>query len=161
MKTMKKNILLLCVLFSTYSIYSQTAITSSGGTAIGEGGSATYSIGQLVYTTQIQNNVSIAQGVQQAYEFQEVLSNLEILTTNLTLLAYPNPTSDNFVLSISDNFQDNLTYILFDVQGKPCINGIIRDLTTQISIQNFANGIYFLRVANPNSSIKVFKIIKQ
>lgn len=62
MKTMKKNILLLCVLFSTYSIYSQTAITSSGGTAIGEGGSATYSIGQLVYTTQIQNNVSIAQG---------------------------------------------------------------------------------------------------
>lgn len=157
---MKKNILLLCVLFSTFSIYSQTAITSSGGTAIGEGGSATYSIGQLVYTTQIQNNVSIAQGVQQAYEFQ-VLSNLDVLTTNLILLAYPNPTSDNFVLSISDNFQDNLTYTLFDIQGKQIINGDIKYPITQISIQNFANGIYFLRVAHPNSSIKVIKIIKQ
>jgi hypothetical protein len=150
----------LCVLFGTYSIYSQTAITSSGGTAIGEGGSATYSIGQLVYTTQIQNNVSIAQGVQQAYEFQ-VLSNLDVLTTNLTLLAYPNPTSDNFVLSISDNFQDNLAYTLFDIQGKQLLTGDIRDSKTQITIQNFANGIYFLKVTKQSLSIKVFKIIKK
>jgi hypothetical protein len=157
---MKKIILVLLILFTIHFVHSQTTIASSGGTAIGSGGTSTYTIGQLVYTTNGQSNGTIAQGVQQAFEFQ-VLSNSEFLSENLTLLAYPNPTSDNFVLSISDNFQDNLTYSLFDAQGKQLINGIISDSIIQITLENFANGIYFLKVANPNLSIKIFKIIKQ
>lgn len=159
-KVMKKIILVLWVLCTTHFVHSQTTITSSGGTATGSTGISTYTIGQLVYTTYNQNNGSIEQGVQQAFEFL-ALGSLDISTTDLTLLTYPNPTSGNFVLSISDNFQDNLTYALSDVQGKQLINGVIRDSKTQISIQNFTNGIYFLKVGNPNLSIKVFKIIKQ
>jgi hypothetical protein len=157
---MKKIILVFWVLCTSHLVYSQTTIASSGGTATGSAGISTYTIGQLVYSTHNQKNGSIEQGVQQAFEFQ-VLSNLDLITTDLTLLTYPNPTSGNFVLSISDNFQDNLTYSLFDVQGKQLIKGSIRDSKTPITIQNFANGIYFLKVANPNLSIKVFKIIKQ
>lgn len=157
---MKKIILLSWVLFATHFVYSQTTIASSGGIATGSAGISTYTIGQIVYSTHNQNNGSIEQGVQQAFEFQ-VLSILDISLTNLTLLTYPNPTSGDFVLSISDNFQDNLTYSLFDVQGKQLNNGVIRNSITQITIQNYKNGIYFLKVANPNSSIKVFKIIKK
>lgn len=157
---MKKIILVSWVLFTTYFVHSQTTIASSGGTAAGSTGISTYTIGQIVYTTHNQNNGSLVQGVQQPFEFQ-VLSTVDISSTNLTLLTYPNPTSGDFVLSISDNFKDNLSYTLFDVQGKQLSNGVIRNSITQITIQNYTNGIYFLKVAHLNSSMKVFKIIKK
>jgi hypothetical protein len=42
----------------------------AGGEATGSGGSVSYSVGQVVYTTNTGINGSVAQGVQQPYEFQ-------------------------------------------------------------------------------------------
>ena len=128
---MKKNILFLWVLFAISLVNSQTSISSSGATITGSGGISSYTIGQLVYTTNNQNNGSIAQGVQQAFEFQ-VLNNSEILFENLTLLTFPNPTSDNLVLSLSDTFKAKLEYTLFDMQGKQIMTGQISNTKTTI-----------------------------
>ena len=128
---MKKNNLFLWVLFAVSQVNSQTSISSSGASITGSGGISSYTIGQLVYTTNNQNNGSIAQGVQQAFEFQ-ILNNSEILFENLTLLTFPNPTSDNLVLSLSDTFKAKLEYTLFDMQGKQIMTGQISNTKTTI-----------------------------
>ncbi|WP_397446922.1 T9SS type A sorting domain-containing protein [Polaribacter sp. R77954] len=157
---MKKNILVGALLLTTHFLHSQTAITSSGGIATGGGGTATYSIGQLVYTTNSYNSGSIAQGVQQAFEFQ-VFSNSDIPSTNLTLLTYPNPTSDNLVLKMSDTPQDELEYTLFDIQGKQIMTGQITNTKTTIETRDIANGVYSLKVTKNKLLLKAIKIIKK
>lgn len=157
---MKRILLITYVLFKTHIIYSQESINSSGGIATGTGGSSTYTIGQLVYTTYNQNNGSIAQGVQQAFEFQ-VLSNSEFLSRNLTLLPYPNPTSNNLILKISDTPQDKLEYTLFDIQGKQIMTGKITGTKTTINVQDISNGVYSLKVTKDKQLLKSLKIIKK
>ena len=49
------------------------------------------------------NNGSLVQGVQQPYEIFSTLGN-DIFYINLNLIAYPNPTTDQLVLSI-ENFK--------------------------------------------------------
>ncbi len=48
-------------------LHAQEATLASGGNATGSGGSVSYSVGQVVYTTNIGTTGSVAQGVQQAY----------------------------------------------------------------------------------------------
>ena len=48
-----KNILYTIILLSISPIYAQQTIPASGGDAAGSGGSFSYSVGQLVYTTNL------------------------------------------------------------------------------------------------------------
>jgi hypothetical protein len=53
-------------------LHAQESPTSTGGDATGAGGSSSYSVGQVVYTTATGINGSVAQGVQQAYEISVI-----------------------------------------------------------------------------------------
>ena len=52
-------------IFATHLMYSQETIPASGGAAIGSGGTSSYSVGQLVYTTNTGSG-TVTQGVQQS-----------------------------------------------------------------------------------------------
>jgi hypothetical protein len=156
---MKKITLVVCLLLATQLIYSQEAIPTSGGDATGSGGSSSYTVGQLVYTTNTGSG-TVIQGVQQPFEFQ-ILSNPELTTVNLSAVIYPNPTSDYVVLKISDTTLDNLSYHLIDINGKVISNGSIINGDTQINMQQLAIGMYILRVNQNNQELKNFKIIKK
>ena len=93
---MKKMTLVACLLLGTQLIYAQQSIPASGADASGSGGSSSYSVGQLVYTTNTGSG-SVSQGVQQVFEFQ-TLSNPELTTVKLSAVTYPNPTSDYVIL---------------------------------------------------------------
>lgn len=157
---MKKVILTGALLLISHFVYSQTTIAPSGGTVLSNGGTSTYTIGQLVYETYNQNNGSIAQGVQHAFEIQ-VLSSAEFLSEKLTLLTYPNPTSSNLVLKVSSAPIDKLEYTLFDILGKQILGGIITKKETTIKIQYISNGVYFLKVTKNKQLLKSLKIIKK
>ena len=154
-----KNIFYIFILLSIIPIYAQQSIPASGADAAGSGGFSSYSVGQLVYTTNTGSG-SVSQGVQQAFEFQ-TLSNPELTTVNLSAVTYPNPTSDYVTLKISDSALDNLSYKLFDVTGKAMSNGNITNRDTQIAMQQLAIGIYILKVNRHNQELKTFKIIKK
>ncbi len=53
-------------------VNGQESVNASGGDAMGVGGSASYSVGQVVYTTIGENGTTVAQGVQQAFQQPEV-----------------------------------------------------------------------------------------
>jgi len=157
---MKTTTLVACLLFATHLMYSQSTIPVSGGEATGSGGSSSYSVGQLVYTTNTDTGGTVSQGVQQSFELF-TLSNPELTTINLTAVTYPNPTSDYIVLKITDSALDNLSYKLIDVNGKAIANGRITNADTQIAMQNLAIGMYILKVNQNNQELKTFKVIKK
>ncbi|HPN68798.1 MAG TPA: hypothetical protein PLZ32_04740 [Saprospiraceae bacterium] len=49
---------------------AQYSVNAAGGDVFGAGGSASYSVGQIVYTTIGANGTTVAQGVQQAAQMQ-------------------------------------------------------------------------------------------
>jgi len=156
---MKVTVFTACMLCAVFTIQAQQTLPASGGEATGSGGSSSYSVGQLVYTTNTGSG-TVTQGVQQSIELF-TLSNPELTTVNLTAVTYPNPTSDYITLKISDSALDNLSYKLIDVNGKVIANGSITNADTQISMQSLALGMYILKVNQNNQELKTFKIIKK
>ena len=140
------------------ALHAQESVNSAGGNAAGSGGSASYSIGQVVYTTNTGATGSVAQGVQHAYEIFPVgISHLQ----NVSIAAWPNPTADMLVLNIGNYKQASYTYVMYDAQGKAVLNGTINAAQTNINTQQLAIAAYFLNIYDQrNQQIQSFKIIK-
>ena len=138
---------------------AQESANASGGDATGSGGSVAYSVGQVVYTTNTDASGTVSQGVQNAYE----IYTLDIKETelNISLTAFPNPTTENLTLQISDYNNQKLSYQLFDMQGKLLNNGQITAQQTQINMNSLPSATYFINVVNQeNKKVQSFKIIK-
>ena len=141
-------------------VQAQETTNSSGGDATDSGGTVSYSIGQVVYTTNTGGNGSVAQGVQHAYEIVTV--GIKETELNISLTAFPNPTTDNLTMQISDYNNKKLSYQLFDMQGKQLSNGQITEQQTQINMNSFPTATYFINVVNQeNKQVQSFKIIKK
>ena len=111
----------------------------------------------MVYTTNTSSNGSVTQGVQQSIELFN-LSNPEL--TALTLTAYPNPTTDYVVLALTNSTLTDLSYALYDLQGRLVHKGKVNEDTTQIPMQHLESAVYLLKVNQNNQELKSFKIIK-
>lgn len=161
---MKKNKARPILLLATGLLWAglaqaQESTNASGGDATGTGGTASYSVGQVVYTTHTGSTGSVAQGVQHAYEIFTV--GIKETELNILLTAFPNPTTDNLTLQISDYNNEKLSYQLFDMQGKQLSNGQIVAQQTQINMNSLPTATYFVNVVNQeNKKVQSFKIIK-
>lgn len=139
---------------------AQESSNASGGDAGGSGGTVAYSVGQVVYTTNTGSNGSVAQGVQHAYEIFTV--GIKETALNISLTAFPNPTTENLTLQISDYTNQQLSYQLFDVQGKQLSNDQITAQQTQINMTSLPTGTYLIHVVKlDNKNVQSFKIVKQ
>jgi Secretion system C-terminal sorting domain len=163
-KIMNYKKLKLCAIllfgFGLTGLQAQESVNATGGNVSGSGGSASYSVGQLVYQTHNGANGSVAEGVQQAYEISMVIGIEEAKGIRLSITVYPNPTTDYLTLSIEEIDISNLSYQLYDVNGRLLQNEKITDSQIRIDMSNFEPAIYFVRVISENKSIKEFKIIK-
>lgn len=157
MRKLKLTLLFFSILQLSHA---QETIPSTGGNASGTGGATSYSVGQLVYTTNISTTGSVSQGVQQAFEFQ-TLSNPGLLAAQLTAVTYPNPTTDFIVLKITDTMLENLQYTLFDINGKTIDSNPVKTSSTEIPMKNLSIGMYLLKLTKKNKPLKTFKIIKK
>jgi|TARA_B110000238_G_scaffold187973_1_gene218558 hypothetical protein len=157
---MIKTIFSVCMLCAVLTIQAQDAISASGGEATGIGGTVSYSVGQLVNNMNIGSNGTVTQGVQQTIEFT-VLSNPELIALTISAVTYPNPTRDYIVLSLTDATLTDLSYIMFDLQGRLITKGKVEQEATQIAMKNLSIGVYILKVNRHNQELKTFKIIKK
>ena len=138
---------------------AQEYANASGGDATGSGGTVAYSVGQVVYTTNTGGTGSVAQGVQHAYEIFTV--GIKETNLNISLTAFPNPTTENLTLQISAYNNEQLSYQLFDIQGKLLSNGQILEQQTQINMNSLPPATYFINIVNQeNKKVQSFKIIK-
>ena len=157
---MIKTIFSACMLCAVLTIQAQETIPTSGGEATGSGGTVSYSVGQLLSNMNIGSNGTVTQGVQQTIEFV-VLSNPELIALTLSAVTYPNPTTDYIVLSLTDATLTDLSYTMFDLQGRLVTKAKVEQEATQIAMKNLAIGVYILKVNQNNQELKTFKIIKK
>lgn len=141
-------------------LHAQTSVNATGGNASGSGGSASWSVGQVVYQTHTGTSGSVVEGVQQPYEISVVIAIEEAAAINLSVSAYPNPTTDYLTLEVEEFELSNLNFHLFDMQGKLLQSEKITGIQTIIVMNNFVSATYFVKVIQNNREVKVFKLIK-
>ena len=154
-----KQLTTFSFLLLTSVLSAQETFSSSGFSSNGNSGLITYSVGQVAIDFSTGNNGSLYQGVQQPYEIFSTLGN-DILNINLKLIAYPNPTTDQLVLSIENIQGKKYYYQLFNTKGKSLLYDKCVDNKTYINLNRFPSNIYLLSIIENNAVIKTFRIIK-
>jgi hypothetical protein len=158
---MKRTIeCILIGIFSCAFCNAQQAISTAGGEGIGTGGTVSYTVGQVVYTTNNGDEGTVFQGVQQPYEISVIPTGEDKIGINPELSVYPNPAKDYLLLKVKDYTPGNLSYQLFDMNGKLLENKKLEGYETIIQMDNLARSVYFLKVTDNDAEVKTFKIVK-
>lgn len=160
MKHLIKTLIAFCLFGSGTTIQAQNTIPASGGNATGSG-TVSYSVGQVVYTTNTSIAYgSVARGVQQPFEISVITGIEQAEDITLVCSVYPNPASDFLTLKVENYDKESLSYKLFDASGKLLESKKVNGNETIISMANLFPSIYFLKVIDNKKEIKTFKIIK-
>jgi len=149
------------LLLAGLGIHAQGLPLTSGGESTGNGGTVSYSIGQVFYETKNGSEGSVAEGVQQAYEISIVTALEGSKSVNVMVNAFPNPTQNDLTLTVENLNLSTLSFQLYDLEGKLLQKEKITSFTTIISMATFLPATYFLKVMQGNKEIKTFKIIKK
>jgi hypothetical protein len=162
---MTKSHSLLISLFSSFLFWSnfcqsQESINSLGGSNIGIGGSISFSVGQLVFTTDSQSAGSLVQGIQRPVKI--TTTSIIKSENNISFKAYPNPATDDLYLEINESLNEKLIYKLYDLQGKVLLQNKMLLPITQINMSSFSAGTYFIQINNSqNKHYQTIQIIKK
>ncbi len=161
---MKQKIRMLCPLpllcLFIGMAQGQQTVTTTGGSGNGTGGSVTYTVGQVAFSTLPWTNGFIIQGVQQPFEISTV-TGIQEENISLDYLVYPNPTSGILRLIISAPDPENYRFQLFSLNGILLLNSKITDRETEVSMEQLLPSIYFIRVLRGSIEVKLFKIVKK
>lgn len=158
---LKSALVLLIFTILILPTIAQECVNTAGGDASGSGGSVSYSIGQIAYTTNTGTTASVAQGVQQAFEISTVNEIKKTEDIKLLISAFPNPITDYLILEVADFSLSPLSFYLYNIEGKLLQSDIITDSETKIDMRKLIPATYFVKVIDRNNVIKTFKIIKK
>lgn len=162
----KKTILIVIFLCCTWhsGLMAQEAIPGSGGVSKGSGGTASYSLGQVFYTTISGLDKTATLGVQQPYSIiRWQAAHPKSAKISLAFSAFPNPTNDLLTLKLDESLDlsiNSLYYRLFDMNGKLLSLKRITEYSTVLSLKNYSSSIYQLQVTSDTDDFITFKILK-
>lgn len=155
---MKKFCSILCMLLAMYCLSAQSSVVPTGGTASGNGGTVTYTVGQIAAQNNSDGTTSISEGVQQPYEIQTIgIDNYPGITLNAVV--YPNPTLGNVQLTMY-NVQLEGEVRVFDSNGKFLFSKQIDGENTQLDLSPYATGTNYINVCSGTDVMKTFKVVK-
>ena len=162
MRSIFTTLLLCCVAVSI--TFAQSAIVPVGGDAQGNGGSVSYTVGQIAVQTVANSDgsVSVAEGVQQPYEIMTVGVD-DYPQIALDAVVYPNPTENLAQLRLN-GFEipaDGLRAILFDGNGKQLQSVVVTEDLTSFQIGQYATGTYYLELRDGKRVLKTFKVVRK
>lgn len=163
---MKSSNLYLVILLFSYSflltqLAAQETINASGADTTSDGGSISYSVGQIAYEIYTITSGSVAGGVQQPFEISILTAIENTDNIHLTITAFPNPSTDYLTLKITDLELSNLAFQLYDLSGKLLQSNKIIDTLTSIEMEHLKASTYFVKVVHDKKEIKAFKILKK
>ena len=157
MKIQLLSIFITCCLFITSNIYSQEVIATAGCNSENSNGILCWTIGESIIETYENTDQILTQGFHQ--------SNLTVTAVQedplieFEIAAFPNPATDYLNLQV-DEF-NNLSYQLYDLNGRLLEQNDIQNNKTEISLTNLPSSTYILRVLQKGKELKTFKIIKK
>jgi hypothetical protein len=153
---MTKNILVLFSLFASLDLTAQEVLATQGESYSNANAEIGFTIGEVIINTGTDGTNDITQGFNQTnWNFLGV----EDFAPNYKATIFPNPTQD--VLNIKTSVFENVTYTLYDAQGKLVLQNILSAEQTPIKVSQLAPGSYSLTLNNETQKLKTFKLIKQ
>jgi hypothetical protein len=127
---MKKSTLVLFSLFALFSVSAQEVVATQGDSYANASGGIDFTIGEVVINTGTDGAKDLTQGFHQTnWNFVGV----EDHTPSYEATVYPNPTSD--LLNIKTSTFENVTYTLYDAQGKLIMQDILTGEQNTIDIE--------------------------
>jgi len=152
---MKKTAFVLFSLFATISVSAQEVVSTQGGSYSNAGGNIDFTIGEVIINTGTDGTNDLTQGFHQTnWNFV----GLEDHAPSYEAIIFPNPTSE--VLNIRTSTFENVTYTLYDAQGKLILQDKLSAEQTPIQVSQLAQGSYSLTLSNETQNLKIFKLIK-
>ena len=153
---MKKHALVLFSLFATIYVSAQEVVATQGESYSNASASIDFTIGEVIINTGTDGTNDLTQGFHQTnWNFL----GLEDFAPNYEAIIFPNPTQE--VLNIRTSMFENVTYTLYDAQGKLVMQNILSAEQTPIQVSQLAPGSYSLTLNNETQNLKTFKLIKQ
>ena len=80
--------------------------------------------------------------------------------TNMAITVYPNPAKNVVYITMNSALVNLATIQMYDAIGKLVISEKVKNSTTTISLQDYASGIYSIRVVSDNNQ-SIIKLIKE
>ena len=159
-RTMLHHLLPFVMLLLPISGWAQRTISSSGGEGSGPGGTVSYTVGQVDFTSWTTESGSVAQGVQQPYEWL-VTDVPDEDRPEILLDAWPNPTVEGITLSWSQAPTEPMSYRLMAANGDLVCEGRISGLSVHIPMQHLGAGNYVVQLRAMDVVRSSLSIIKQ
>lgn len=162
MKVTNRGILLITIFCSSLlTAFAQSTIASGGNEKKGDGGSVSFTVGQVFFISHSATTGEVFQGVQIAYEISIITSVDDAREINLVAKVLPNPATDYLTLSVDGIDLNDMVYYLFDITGKVIRHGDIKGIETLIFMSSLPSQIYFIKVMKSSRELKTFKIVKR
>lgn len=150
-----KQLLILGLLTIINSVHSQEVVSTQGETYSSPNAIIDFTVGEVVINTVSDGTNNITQGFHQTnWNFV----GLENHTPSFEAIIFPNPTLE--VLNIRASAFENVTYTLYDAQGKLIVKDKLTAEQTLIPVSQLATGSYSITLNNPTQNLKTFKLIK-
>ena len=146
---------MLSLCFS-FSMIGQNMLSTTGGHIKTNGGSLSFSVGQLSNISKKGSTFYINEGVQQVYS-KKITANKEFGHLKDVQL-YPNPTSEDITLLYFNKENRSVKYSLIDNVGREIKNGMIASEKAEISLKNLPSGNYLL--LKSKIEYRVFNLVK-
>jgi hypothetical protein len=152
---MIKNTLLFLTLLTTLCGTAQEVVSTQGDSYSNASTNIDFTIGEVIINTGTEGTNDITQGFHQTnWNFVGV----EDFAPSYKAIIFPNPTED--VLNIKTSTFENVTYTLYDAQGKLVIQDELSAEQTLIQVSQLAPGSYSLTLNNETQILKTFKLVK-
>lgn len=160
---MKKLFTLLCLLVLFFNAKSQSIgpeVVSNGGDYFSNSNlSIAWTIGEPVIETAIGANNTLTQGFHQGLYY---MVNIKEQISNVNINVFPNPSADIVNIEINNSISKNFKIELFDNLGNLLLLKSFKNNTTQISLNKFANSVYYLKISNiDENKFDTYKILKK
>lgn len=110
---------------------------------------------KLIVFLQNQTTGEILQSVETSLPMDMAIND-NFVDNNISI--YPNPT--NSYINIASEIEISDIYII-DISGKEIMNKNINSYNSSLNVENFANGIYFVKIKNINGNFTVKKLLIQ
>ena len=152
---MMKHTFFIFSLLASLSVSAQEVVATQGDSYSNASANIDFTIGEVIIAAGTDGTNDLTQGFHQTnWNFLGV----EDFAPNYEATIFPNPTED--VLNIRTSMFENVTYTLYDTQGKLVMQDILSAEQTPVQVSQLAPGIYSLTLNNETQNLKTFKLIK-
>ena len=157
---MNNNWIKIYFLLFSFVCFAQQDVVTNGGDAKSEGGSFSYSVGQILVSqveppsgSWSEEAITINHGVQQFF-----IPNCEN-NQQVKITAFPNPSNGLVNIELSNWDDVEVSVAVFDVLGKSLLQQPLSKKRTQLNLSQLNSGIYLISIDNVCGSVSSFKLI--